>query len=200
MNKNAIIIVVIVLAIGLSIWGISEHTKRIKLEDDLDEKDKELEEKDKDYLKLLSQYLKDRKELPKDIREKLVRLKEEYNEIAPEIAKKLQVVIELLFDGKDEIAIEKLGLIVENLLKDKYKEEGLKKDNKGFPRFADLLKKAKELKWINPNHYFLSMFLKEKRNEEAHELTAKFSENDKIIAFLSGIEVIYQLKGVKRVA
>ena len=44
------------------------------------------------------------------------------------------------------------------------------------------------------------LFLKDKRNEEAHELSVKFSKNDKYIAFLAGIEIIYKLNGIKRAA
>jgi hypothetical protein len=193
MDRDLKELILVGLAIGGFIWAINERTEKQVLAQKLDRKNE-------DYLNLMSYYLQNQRQIPEEIKKQLISLRREYIGINDAIAMKLYTVIELTHNNKDEIAIEKLALIVENILKEKYEEEGLKKKNKGFPKFAELLKKAKELNWIKSGHYFLSLFLKEKRNEEAHELITNFSENEKVIAFFSGIELIYQLKGVKRVA
>ena len=189
----AILGVVIALTVG---WAISESLKR-------DEAEKKLKKKEEDYLKLLSTYLKSIKgnsALIKEIQTKLEDLHQEYSGINEEVSKKLKVVIELISENKEEIAIEKLTLIIENILKDKYIAEGQAKDKKSCPSLFKLLEKAKELNWITKHHFNFSLFLKDKRNQEAHELTPAINENEKIIAFFSGLEIIYHLSGIKRIA
>ncbi len=189
MNKSLIILLT-VLAIGGFVWAMNERSKKLLLQEKLDKKDD-------DYLKLMSGYLKNKKEIPKEIKDQLLNLRKEYAGINDKVALKLQTVIELIQDDKEEIAIEKLITIVENLLKEKYKKEF--KDKK-IPNLYGLLKKAKEWKWITDYQFNFSLFVKEQRNEEAHELTANFSKNEKYIAFLTGIEIIYQLAGFKTIS
>lgn len=195
--KKDIIIAILGIVVALTIgWAISETLEK-------DKALKKLKKKEDDYLKLLSTYLKSIKgnsALIKEIRTKLEDLHKEYSGINEEVSKKLQVVIELITDNKEEIAIEKLTLIIENILKDKYIAEGQAKDKKSCPSLFKLLEKAKELKWITKHHFNFSLFLKDKRNQEAHELTPDINENEKIIAFFSGLEIIYHLSGIKRVA
>jgi len=193
MKKDLTIIILAVLVIGGFIWAMNERTKKLLIADKFDRKDD-------DYLRLMSAYLKDKKEMPKEIKDQLIGLRKEYSGINDAVALKLQAIIELIQDGKEEIAIEKLTLIIENLLKDKYVKEGKAKDKKSCPKLYSLLKYALEVKWITKHQFSFSLFLKDKRNEEAHELTAKFSKNDKYIAFLAGIEIIYKLNGIKRAA
>lgn len=193
MKKDLTLLILAVFAIGGFIWAMNEHTKRLLLAEKFDRKGD-------DYLNLMATYLKDKKEMPKEIKNQLINLRKEYSGINDAVALKLQAIIELIQDGKNEIAIEKLTLIIENLLKDKYVKEGKAKDNKSCPSLFGLLKYALEVKWITKHQFSFSLFLKDKRNEEAHELTTSFSVNDKYIAFLAGIEIIYKLNGIKRVA
>lgn len=194
MNNNKVWNVLLIgLAIAGFIWAMDEKTKRIEAEN-------KLQQKEEDYLKLLAEYLETRKDLPKEIKEQLINLRTDYVGINDAVAIKLKTVVKLIETGEDEIAIEKLALIVENLLKERYVEASKATDKKQCPTFYNLLKKAQEWKWI-PKHLFdMSLFLKDRRNEEAHDISTVFSENDKFIAFLSGIEIIYSLQGIKRTA
>jgi hypothetical protein len=60
-----------------------------------------------------------------------------------------------------------------------------------------MLQGALNFNWIDQNEYNFSNLLREQRNQEAHELAVKFPENWKYISFLSGIEIIYKLKGFR---
>ena len=191
MNKNDITsIIILSLAIAGFMWAINEKTKRIAMQE-------RLASKEGDYLVLLSHYLENKNQLPIEIKEQLIRLRAEYIGINDDVANKLQIVIELIQNKKEEIAIEKLTAIIENLLKIKYQK---KHKDKKIPNLYTLLVKAKEWGWITAHQFSFSLFLKDKRNEEAHEISAKFSKNDKYIAFLAGIEIIYKLNGIKRAA
>lgn len=196
MNNKTLTTILGIIASLAIVWAISESLKRGEVE-------KKLKKKNEDYLKLLSQYIADTKGqsgITEKIKTQLEQLQNEYSGIDNAVSQKLQTVIELITENKQEIAIEKLTLIIENILKDKYLAEGIAKDKKSCPSLFKLLEKAKELKWITNHHFNFSLFLKEKRNEEAHELVPAISENEKIIAFFSGIEIIYHLKGIKRTA
>lgn len=192
-KKDLLLGAVIILAIGGFIWALNERSKRQIVELKLDKKNE-------DYLKLLSAYLEIRTDIPESLKTQLINLREEYSGIDDAIAVRLQDVIELIQSGKDKIAVEKLALVIENLLKDKYIKEGKAQDKKSRPAFHKLIEKAKVFNWIKLHQFNFSMFIKEKRNEEAHELIPDISDNEIIIAFFSGIEIIYQLKGIKKAA
>ncbi|WP_111308672.1 hypothetical protein [Confluentibacter sediminis] len=183
--------ILIAFAIAGFLWANDEKTKRLVLEE-------KLQQKEDDYLHLLSGYLETKKDIPDSIKNQLIHLREEYVGINDAVANKLKVVIELIEENKSEIAIEKLALIIENILKERYIEEGNVKDKISCPTFYKLLEKAKELNWIDKYQFNFSLFIKDKRNEEAHELEARFTPNDTFIAFLCGIQIIYNLKGIKR--
>ncbi|MGI6342170.1 MAG: hypothetical protein ACOXZ9_04235 [Bacteroidales bacterium] len=192
-KKDLLLVTVIILAIGGFIWALNEKSKRQIAE-------LELDKKNKDYLQLMSSYLKTIDDIPESLKTQLINLRKEYIGVDDAVAVRLQEVIELIQFGKRKIALEKLALVIENLLKEKYINEGIVKDRKSCPSLFKMLEKARDLKWITKHHFNFSLFLKDKRNEEAHELTPNISENEIIIAFFSGIEIIYQLKGIKRVA
>lgn len=192
MSKNNIwLILTICLAIGGFIWAIDEKNKRLIAE-------KKLKQKEGDYLALLSSFLSTQNNLPLEIKEQLIHLRENYIGIQDDVAIELKTVIELIETNKEEIAIEKLTKIIEQLLKEKYVEEGKAKDKRSCPKLFKLLENALEFKWITKHEFYVSCFLKDHRNDEAHELAVKFPTNWKYIAFLSGIEIIYNLKGIKR--
>lgn len=193
MSKNNIwILLLFALAIGGFIWAIDEKTRR-------EIADQKLKQKETDYLKLLSIYLENKKEIPVEIKEQLIFLRENYVGVHDDVAIELKTVIELIENNKAEIAIEKLTKVIENLLKEKFIAEGKAKDKRSCPKLFKLLEAALELKWINKHEYHFSLFLKDKRNDEAHELAVKFPDNWKYIAFLAGIEILYNLKGIKRI-
>ena len=179
------------LAAAGFIWAYNEHTKRKELE-------QELSKKDNDYLKLLQHYLENQKSIPAEIKQQLIELRKKYSGLQDDVANKLKVIIELIEDDKEEIAIEKLTTVIENLLKDKFVAEQKVKDRRSCPKLFKMLESALEFKWISKHENYVSYFLKDERNEEVHELTAKFPTNWKYISFLAGIEIIYNLKGIKR--
>lgn len=145
----------------------------------------------------MAEILKTKKDIPVSIKEQLEYLAEEYAGLDEDVAEKLHVVQELLETDKPEIAIEKMAVIVEELLKEKYVAEGKAKDKRSCPKLFKLLEHAKEFKWISKGQFYISNFFRELRDLEAHELGTKFTGNEIVIAFLSGIEIIYSLKGIK---
>jgi hypothetical protein len=196
MTKDTLIAVLGVIALIAFGWALKEQNEKKRLQ-------QVYQKKNDNYLKLLSKYLADTKgqeDVILRIKSQLADLQREYESIDSAIANKLQVVMELIAENKQEIAIEKLTLIIENILKDKYIAEGKAKDKKSCPVLAKLLEYARDLKWITNHHFNFSLFLKEKRNQEAHELAPVINENERLIAFFSGIEIIYHLKGIKKAA
>lgn len=190
-KKNIWIFIFVALAIGGFIWAIDEKTKRQVAEN-------KLKQKEDDYLKLLASYLERTKDIPDEIKKQLYHLRDKYVGVHDDVAIELKSIIELIESKKEEIAIEKLTKIIENLLKEKFVEEGQAKDKRSCPKLFKLLEKALELKWISKHEFYVSNFLKDKRNDEAHELAVRFPVNWKFIAFLAGIEILYNLKGIKR--
>lgn len=185
------IIILAALAIGGFVWAMDEKTKRQIAET-------KLKEKEDDHLKLLGMYLEKNNNIPSEIKEQLIHLREKYVGLHDDIAVELKNIIELIENNKEEIAIEKLTKVVENLLKEKYVEEGKAKDKRSCPKLYKLLEEALSFKWISKHEFQIGLFLKDRRNDEAHELAVKFPINWKFIAFLAGIEILYNLKGIKR--
>jgi hypothetical protein len=190
-KSNIWIVILLALAVGGFIWAIDENNKRKIFE-------KKLVQKETDYLTLLQSFLENRKTIPNEIKQQLIQLRERYTGLQDDVANKLKIIVELLEEGKEEIAIEKLTTVIENLLKEKFVAEQKAKDKKSCPILFKMLETALALNWISKHEYYVSCFLKDQRNEEAHEITAKFPTNWKYIAFLAGIELIYNLKGIKR--
>jgi hypothetical protein len=188
-----------VVAVGVSIIALVilflNYMDEKEKNNELEKENEELKRKKNDYLNLLTE-LESKKDVPQKIKKQLEHLSDEYVVVNEHISGKLKVVRELLEDGKAEIAIEKLVAIIEDLLKERYVSEGKAKDKKSCPRLATLFEKAKEFKWITKHHFDFSHFIRDKRNEEAHELDAKFSENETSIALLTGLEIIYKLQGI----
>jgi len=191
MKKDIWIIILSALAIGGFIWAINEKTLR-KISE---EKGKRFE---KDYLAILSLYLDTQDDLPSEIKHQIIQLREKYTGIQDNVSIELKTIISLIENGNEEIAIEKLTKIIENLLKDKYVEEGYANSKKDCPKLYTLLQKAYQFKWISKAKLNVSCFLKDIRNTEAHELAVKFPKNWKYISFLAGIEILYNLKGISR--
>lgn len=181
------------LAVLGFLWAIDEHFKRIDVK-------KRLDEKEDDYLKLMNKFLENRHSLPDEIKEQILHLRENYIGLQDDVSIELKTIHELIEQGKEEIAIEKLAKVIEHLLKDKFIAAGKAKDKRSCPKLFRLLELALEFNWITKHEHLVSTILREQRNDEAHELAVKFPTNWKFIAFLSGIELIYKLKGIKRAA
>lgn len=147
---------------------------------------------------MLQHYLENQKSIPSEIKQQLIELREKYSGLQDDVAIELMKIVELLNDDKEEIAIEKLTKVIENLLKEKFVAEQKAKDKRSCPKLFKMLESALEFKWISKNEFYISCFLKDERNEEAHDLAVKFPTNWKYISFLAGIELLYNLKGIKR--
>lgn len=184
MSKSQIItLLLIVLCVGVSILGISEHQRRKQAE-------KKLSDQEKAYLELMRHYVSSQKNIPAEIAVQLAELKIYYEKAQPLLANELQTILDLVTTCKYEIAIEKLMKIIENILKEKAIAEGIAKDKRTCPKLFKLLEMAISKQWISQHLYNFSLFLKDKRNLEAHEIGVKFSTNEKYIALFSGIEII----------
>ena len=117
---------------------------------------------------------------------------EEFKFKHPKVSIELKEVLEQIIEGKDIKAIRDLAKIIENLLKEKYKNE---------PRFAKLkritlkplIDYAKEMCLFNDKLYNAACILYQFRNEESHELAVTDTENMKMVALLGGIEIIVLL-------
>lgn len=179
------------LAVAGFVWALDEHLKNQSLK-------KKLENMEHDYLKLLNSYLEHKKSLPDEIKEQIIHLRESYIGLQDDIAIELKTVHDLIESDKEEIAIEKLTKIIEHILKEKFIAEGKAKDKRSCPKLFKLLEQALSFNWISKHEFYVSFILREQRNNEAHELAVKFPTNWKHIAFLAGIELIYNLKGIKR--
>ena len=189
-NNKWLIILGALAALGF-IWAWSERNKRKAVE----ESNSNLE---RDYLHLLEKYLDKTHSIPKDIKNQIINLRKRFIGLEDKIAIELQTVVELLEINKEDIAIEKLTKIIENILKDKYIENGLAKDKRSCPKLYKMIEKSLELNWINKHPFNFSLLLKDNRNDEAHELATNYPTNWKLISFIAGIDIIYTLKGFEK--
>jgi len=190
-EDNSLLFILGALAVGGFVWAIKERNEKnaIKLR---------FENTQRDYLKLLQAYLEKTKELPVEVKNQLLNLRNQYQGINDNVAIELSTIVDLIENGKDEIAIQRLATTIENVLKEKYIELGLAKDKKSCPSLNSLLEKALELRWITKHEFQFSLLLKDKRNTVSHNIAVTFPENQKYLLFLSGIEILYRLKGMKR--
>ncbi|AWM12551.1 hypothetical protein DI487_00795 [Flavobacterium sediminis] len=178
------------LALGGFVWAINEKNKVSQLTS-------ALQKSQTSYLKLLNDYTKHQSSFTEEIKRQLVELRKNYEGINDAVAIELKSITELIEGGQEETAIAKLTKVIENLLKDKYIAEGKASDTKSCPQLFKMLQGALNFNWIDQNEYNFSNLLREQRNQEAHELAVKFPENWRYISFLSGIEIIYKLKGFR---
>lgn len=184
-NNWGWIILGILAIIGVGI-GTNEYKKRKTAE-------KERDKFKDDYLSLLQEFLRKQKELPKSVLEQLDNLRDNYSGTNKKIDLELTRIQELIVNGHNEIAIEKLTKIVENVLSKKFEKEGKTTERKKCKSLHAMLEKAKEFEWIGKSEFHFSLFLKEERNKEAHELGVEFEKNWQTVSFLGGIELIYKL-------
>lgn len=190
-KKNSWDPILTALAIGGFLWAIHENQKSQSLQ-------LQLQQKETDYLNLLSAYLNQRTTIPDEIKTQLIHLRERYSGLEDALSIELKSIVELIEIGKEEIAIEKLTKVIEHILKDKYVSEGKAVNRSKCPKLYKMLESALEFKWITKHEFNFLQLLRESRNEEAHELAVQFPTNWKYIAFLAGIELLYNLKGLKR--
>ena len=190
MSKNNLLLLLLGgLAVGGFAWAINERTKRKQQEEDFI---KDYNDLHKAYLDLLTEYFNKENSFPEEITNQIINLRNNYSGINDAIAFRLHQIVELITENKEEIAIEKLAMVIENMLADKLIKEGhIKKKS----TFSNMLNKAFDLNWLTKREHSCALVLKDERNVEAHELIANMGANWKSICFLSGIELIYKFEG-----
>jgi hypothetical protein len=192
------------LAVGALGVAASENSKKKKAQrsaNDLQRINSKLTGENKilrkNYLSLLQEFLAAQNGLPKEIMNQLEDLRLHYSNVDKKMEGELVRVLDLIKNEKGEIAIEKLAKIIENMLSEKFLSEGKTEEHKKCRSLHAMLEKAHAFGWIEKREFHFSLFLKEERNKEAHELFVKFGKNWQLASFLGGIELIYKLRGVK---
>ena len=184
-GKDIAITVLVVVAGVFAILFIAEKFENI----DLRKKNEDLLE---DKLKLLRETLKNKKSVGPEIIEQINRLIEYYRKNKPTVSKELADVLIQIQNGQDIKAIRDLAKIIENLLKERFKDEPRFSKMKIIP-LKSLIEFAKESKLFNDKLYHSACILHQFRNEESHELAVQDSENMKLTALLGGLEIISKI-------
>lgn len=141
-----------------------------------------------DKLRLLRESLKNKTKLNPEILSQIERLIQYYKRNKP-ISKELTDVLDQIQNGHDIKGIRDLAKIIENLLKDKFKEEPKFSSHKRIP-LKSLIDHAKEINFFNEKMYHSACILNQFRNDECHKLAVEDTENMKISALLCGLEII----------
>jgi hypothetical protein len=146
----------------------------------------------------LQKVIEDNENLSKEIKLKLTELIQNNKDIDPKIANELGQIVALLEIKQNTTAISKLAKIIENLLKELYKEEKslleiTQKNGRKKPVFADYLECAKEKNIISAEDFHLLLVLKIIRNEEAHDLDVHKEKSRLIAAFIAGLSIVLSL-------
>jgi hypothetical protein len=160
----------------------------------------------RDRLKLIKEYLKIAREIPSEIKAQIEKLVVEYEDIDTNVAKELLDVLNLIEQKMESKAIAALAKVIENLLKDKYAEKilvGKYSDQEDFIKkkskitFFKVAEFAKNDNFLSEHEYNLTNLLRDFRNKSSHELGVEIGKNWQTIAFLTGIEIVFKLKGKK---
>lgn len=145
--------------------------------------------------KELKKIIEDNDNLNDEIKKRLKELVTNNSDVDPKVAGELSQIAALLEIKQDNSAVLKLAKIIENLLKELYRDdpelnELTKKKNRKNPSFGDYLEFAKIKNVIAQEDYHLVSVLKIIRNQEAHELDIKKEKSRVLAAFISAISLI----------
>jgi hypothetical protein len=184
-GKDVAITVLVVVAGIFAALFIVEKLDNIELK----KKNDDLLE---DKLKLLRETLDKKNAISPEIKTQIEKLIEYYQKHKPSVSHELRDVLLQIQNGQDVKAIRDLAKIIENLLKDKFRNE---------PRFINmkvitlkpLIEFAKETKLFNEKLYHSACILHQFRNEESHELAVQDTENMKLTALIGGLEIIRRI-------
>jgi len=164
----------------------------------------ELVEVVKEYeenLSTLKGIIENNDQLEGEVKKKLTNLIDTYKGIDSKVSNELTAAMALIEAKQPTKAAFSLAKIVENLLEEKYSQNGefkefIKNKNNGKKRnpvFNDYLEYAKDQKLIEQDEFHFTKGLKEIRNQEGHELDVKKHENWIATAFFTGIGLIMKL-------
>tara|TARA_B100001115_G_scaffold182173_1_gene177844 strand:+ start:574 stop:1143 length:570 start_codon:yes stop_codon:yes gene_type:complete len=186
MKGKDIAIGVLTIIAGVLILLLIDEQNRSKKKD---LKIKGLRKQNKD---LLTRTLKEKEQIPEDIKSQLIKLIDQYEGVEENVCNELIGVLALIEIGQEVKAIKDLAKIIENLLKEKYKEEKPFKGKKFIP-LAKLIEYAKSKSFFNDREYNTACILRDFRNEESHQLNVNDSRNMTTLALIGGIELIVRL-------
>lgn len=155
-------------------------------------------DKKKKKITQLKNEIDENKNLTEEIKRQLTELIQNNNEIDPKLANELRQIVGLLEIKQDATAVLKLAKIIENLLKELYKDdvelkELAKTKGRKSPAFADYLEHARNKEIFSSEDYHLLSILKIIRNEEAHELGIRKEKSRIIAVFISGLGLVLGL-------
>jgi hypothetical protein len=154
--------------------------------------------KKKARIEELEREIEENVNLNKEIKKKLLDLINLNKETDPKIASELAQMVQLLDVKQDTSAVVKLNKVIENLLKELYKNDDelkalAKANGRKNPSFADYLEHAKNKKVISTEDYHLLSVMEGIRNEEAHELAVHPHKAKILAAIISGLGLILGL-------
>lgn len=217
-NNNGWIIGVGVAVGFLILWLAYDRNKAYKLLEKSNKKEEDLESEkellisaNSELIEVVSEYeqnmislremINNNDQLEGEVKKKLVTLIDTYKGIDSKVSNELTAAMALIEAKQPTKAAFSLAKIVENLLQEKYSQNGdfkeyVKKKNNGKKRnavFNDYLDYAKQEKLIESDEFHFAKGLKEIRNQEGHELDVKKQDNWLATAFFTGIGLIMKL-------
>lgn len=149
-------------------------------------------------IKELEKEVEENENLTKEIKLKLKDLIENNRDLDPHISEELGQIATLIESKHDTKAVLALAKIIENLLKELYKNDsGVRQlaasKNRKKPVFDDYLEYARIQGVISKEDYHLLAVMKLIRNEEAHELSVKKEKSKVLSSFLVGFTTVLVL-------
>ncbi|MEY5133137.1 MAG: hypothetical protein RLZZ198_1141 [Bacteroidota bacterium] len=226
-NNNKGWVIGLGIAVGfLILWLAYDRDKAYKLLEKSKKKEGDLEKENQilfsantelvevvheyeENLSSLKEMIRNNDQLEGEVKKKLTSLIDTYKGIDSKVSNELTAAMALIEAKQPTKAAFSLAKIVENLLEEKYSQNGefkefIKNKNNGKKRnpvFNDYLEYAKDQKLIEQDEFHFAKGLKEIRNQEGHELDVKKHENWIATAFFTGIGLIMKLgEGIGRTA
>lgn len=226
-NNNNGWVIGLGIAVGfLILWLAYDRDKAYKLLEKSKKKEGDLEKENQilfsantelvevvheyeENLSSLKEMIRNNDQLEGEVKKKLTSLIDTYKGIDSKVSNELTAAMALIEAKQPTKAAFSLAKIVENLLEEKYSQNGefkefIKNKNNGKKRnpvFNDYLEYAKDQKLIEQDEFHFAKGLKEIRNQEGHELDVKKHENWIATAFFTGIGLIMKLgEGIGRTA
>lgn len=146
----------------------------------------------------LKKYVDSKNDLTAEIKKQLTELISKNPDIDENLANELAQIAALLEIEKDTKAMLSLAKIIENLLKELYKNNIelktlVKGKNRKNPTFEDYLNFAHDKGVISREDYHMLSVLKIIRNQEAHELNVKKDKGRIAACFIAGISTTFSL-------
>lgn len=166
-----------------------------------DRKSKIIKKLEIDRLKLIKDSLNHNKAISYEIKGQLLELLDQYKDINPSIAKELATALSIVNAGEDEKGIGCMSIIIENLLKIKYKSsskfidwlKNTKKRELVKAVQADYIEFAKVDKLIEKEEYDFACAVKNIRNSAFHEMGKEIAWNYSKAGLLIGIGLILKI-------